>query len=583
MKFLLQSGNAPARWRTADASGSERLAASLGIEPVTARILASRGLAEPADAKRFLAPSLDDLHDPFLMRGMRGAVDRLLAAIRENERILIYGDYDVDGTTSIVILRKAIELAGGAAEFHVPHRLRDGYGMKAEVMEEAAAAGVKLVVSVDTGIRAADAVARGMEAGIDVIVTDHHLPEAELPPALAVLNPQQPGCGYPEKNLCGVGVVFKLVQALLETRGWPAEKLRRVLESFLKLVAIGTVADVVPLTGENRVIVKHGLAGMHTVKNPGLRELLRVASLPEGVAPTAEQVAFRVAPRINAAGRMATANDVIELFTTANPDRARQLAGMLHDLNSDRRQTEAEIVRTILEECEREPVTAEQCSLVFAGEGWHRGVLGIVASRLVERFYRPALVLGVENGVAQGSGRGIESFHLLDALESMPDLFTRFGGHKHAAGLTMESYRVDEFRARLNEYSKRKLTPEDLIPVLRADAAVQLAELNAKAINEILSLAPFGHSNEQPVLVCEGAEIAAPPGIMKEKHLRLTVRQQGRTLVMKAWNAAECASGLQAGRRVDLAFRVEEDQYSLSRGYPGWSCTLVDFRPCEPK
>ncbi|MFN0167429.1 MAG: single-stranded-DNA-specific exonuclease RecJ [Bryobacteraceae bacterium] len=578
MKYLLQPGNPPARWRTADTAGSERLAASLGIEPVTARILTGRGLAQPADARRFLAPSLDDLHDPFLMTGMRQAVDRLLLAIRLNERILIYGDYDVDGTTSIVILRKAIELAGGAADFHVPHRLRDGYGMRAEVMEHAAAAGVQLVISVDTGIRAAEAVARGMEAGIDVIVTDHHLPEAELPPALAVLNPQQPDCRYPEKNLCGVGVVFKLVQALLETRGWPKEKLRRVLESFLKLVAIGTVADVVPLTGENRVIVKHGLAGMHTVKNLGLRELLRVASLPEGVAPTAEQVAFRVAPRINAAGRMATANDVIELFTTADPARAKQLAELLHDLNADRRQTEAEIVRSILEECEREPVTGEQASLVFAGEGWHRGVLGIVAARLVERFYRPALVLGIENGVAQGSGRSIEAFHLLEALESMPDLFTKFGGHKHAAGLTMASQRVDEFRARLNEYSRRMLTPDDLIPVLRADTAVHLAELNAKAIDEVLSLAPFGHSNEQPVFICEGAEIASEPAVMKEKHLRLNVRQQGRTMAMKAWNAAELAPGLQPGQRVDLAFRVEEDQYSLSRGYPGWSCTLVDFR-----
>ncbi|HLK46533.1 MAG TPA: DHH family phosphoesterase, partial [Bryobacteraceae bacterium] len=268
-----------ARWTlpTADERQIEQLAAALALGKPAARVLAGRGLADPEAARRFLSPSFDELCDPLLMRDMAVALERLQRAIRDRERILIYGDYDVDGTSSVVLLTKAIEMAGGTANYHIPHRLKDGYGMRAEVVEDAAATGVRLIVSVDTGIRAAEVVARANELGIEVIVTDHHLPEAELPPALAVLNPNRPGCPYPEKNLCGAGVAFKLVQALIGTLGWPAEKVRRVSESFLKLVAIATVADVVPLTGENRVIVKHGLDGLGVVRNPGLRALLDVS------------------------------------------------------------------------------------------------------------------------------------------------------------------------------------------------------------------------------------------------------------------------------------------------------------------
>ena len=425
------------RWvlRQGETDEADSFASLVGIGPIAGRVLYGRGVRDPEAARRFLNPSLEHLHDPLTMRGMSQAVERIRRAAQAREKILIYGDYDVDGTTSVVVLKKAIELAGGVALFHVPDRFKEGYGMRAEVVERAGAEGVSLIISVDTGIRASEVVRRAAELGIDVIVTDHHLPEAELPPALAVLNPNQPGCHYPEKNLCGVGVAFKLAQGLLQTLDWPADKLRRILASFLKLVAIGTVADVVPLTGENRIIVKHGLAGLCVVKNPGLRALLEVAGLSEGGAPSAGQVAFQVAPRINAAGRMATANDVIELLTTADGDRARVLAEQLNKLNVERRDAELKIVELILEECTRIPVTERDAALVFAGLGWHRGVLGIVASRLVEIFHRPTFVLGhsEEDGVAQGSGRSIPTFHLLDALEKMPEVFTKFGGHFHAA------------------------------------------------------------------------------------------------------------------------------------------------------
>jgi single-stranded-DNA-specific exonuclease len=554
------------------------LATSLHIQPLTARVLMGRGLSDPQSARRFLTPSIEHLHDPMLLTGMREAVDRLRAAIASHEKILIYGDYDVDGTSSVVILKKAIEMAGGEASFHVPHRLKDGYGMRAEVIERAAAMGVRLIVSVDTGIRASEVVRGARELGIDVIVTDHHLPEAELPPALAVLNPNRRDCNYPDKNLCGAGVAFKLVHALLATLGWPEDKLTRMLKSFLKLVAVATVADVVPLLGENRVIVKYGLQGLSRVHNPGLQALLEVSGMSGG-SPSARQVAFQIAPRINAAGRMDDAEKVIRMFLTEDLDTARGLARQLHSLNQERQQTEAEIVRLVLEECVKAPVEADQIALVFAGPSWHRGVVGIVASRLVERFYRPVFVLSEEDGLAQGSGRSIAPFHLLDALESMPDLFTRFGGHRQAAGLSMDAQSVPEFRRRLNAYAAERLTAADLRPQLAVDALVDLKELTTgPAVEELLSMAPFGFGNPPPLLAILDAEIAATPIVVKEKHLRVHFRQNGRNLLSKAWNFADRAAELSAGARMDAAFSLEEDSYSASRGWGGWAATLKDVR-----
>lgn len=552
------------------------LEASLGIGAPAARVLVARGLSNVAAARRFLAPALADLHDPLPMRDMPRAVDRLLAAIRAGEKILIYGDYDVDGTSAVVLLTKAIELAGGAPQYHVPHRLKDGYGMRAEVVEAAAAQGIKLIISVDTGIRAAEVVARANTLGIDVIVTDHHLPEAELPPALAVLNPNRRDCGYPNKDLCGAGVAFKLAQALLNALDWPSGKAQRIAESLLKLVAIATVADVVPLTGENRAMVKHGLDGLREVRNPGLQALFDVAGLAKGMAPSSGQVAFRIAPRLNAAGRMDTARTVIELFLTKDPERAAELARQLHEQNAERQQVEAEIRGT----CEQIDVPEDAAALVYYAETWHRGVLGIVASRLVERLHRPVFVLGRNegDGLAQGSGRSIEAFHLLDALESMADLFVRFGGHSHAAGVTLDPARMDEFRERFNAYARARLSPEDLRPSLRIDAILELPEITDAAVDGIFSLAPFGHGNSAPLFAALNVEIAGSPAILKEKHLRLMARQKGRSLTLKAWNFAARAAELTAGARVDIAFSIEEDAYSAARGYPGWCAILRDVR-----
>jgi single-stranded-DNA-specific exonuclease len=564
-----------------DAGGIASLARAAGVARPAAAVAWNRGYRDLESLRRFLRPTLDDLHDPRRLAGMDRAVERLARAAATGEKILLYGDYDVDGTSAIVILLKALELAGARGfGFHVPHRLRDGYGMRSEVIERAAAEGVGLIVSVDTGIRAADVVRRARELGIDVVVTDHHLPDAELPPAVAVLNPNAPGCGYPNKNLCGAGVAFKLAQALLGTLGWERAKTRRVVESLLKMVAIATVADVVPLIGENRTIVKHGLEGLESVRNPGLRALLDVAGFSEGERPSAEQVAFRVAPRINAAGRMASAEDVIHLFLTPDADRARQIAGALHGLNQDRQQVEAGTLEAILERVLAEPVTDAQAGLVFAGDDWHRGVVGIVASRVVERFGRPAFVLSVDRakGEAAGSGRSIAGFHLLDALESMAELFTRFGGHRQAAGVTMEIDRLAEFERRFNEYAAARLGPEDFLPKLEIDATVSLEEIGERAIADVFALAPFGHGNPLPVFAALGAETPEGAVVWKEKHLMLKARQGVRSFLMRAWNAADRAAEIPRGARVDVAFAIEEDRFAASRGLPGWTLALRDFR-----
>jgi single-stranded-DNA-specific exonuclease len=560
-----------------DLEAARRLSADLAIASPAAKVLVHRGYSDPAAARRFLRPSLDDLFDPYLMLGMQPAVDRLRRAIRDGEKILIYGDYDVDGTTSVVLLTEAVQIAGGAASYHVPHRLKEGYGMRPEVVETAAAQGVTLMISVDTGIRAAQVVTRGNELGIDTIVTDHHLPDSALPPAVAVLNPNQHDCCYPEKNLCGAAVAFKLAHALLATLGWTEAKLRRVMESFLKMVAIATVADVVPLTGENRVIVKHGLDGLGEVKNPGLRAILDVAGFTNGAVPTSRQVAFQIAPRLNAAGRMDTAKTVIDLFLSTDPAHARELAQQLHDRNAERRQVEAQI----REICEQIPVAESTAALVYYGEEWHRGVLGIVASRLVERFHRPVFVLGrnAEDGLAQGSGRSIPAFHLLNALESMSGLFVKFGGHMHAAGVTLDSARVDEFRERFNAYAAQCLCPEDFLPCWDVDAVLELREIDDRSVEGIFALAPFGHGHELPCFAALNLEVAAVPALMKEKHLRVPLRQNGRTVLFKAWNFAERAAEFAPGARVDAIFQLEEDAYSASRGYPGWAATLRDVRP----
>jgi single-stranded-DNA-specific exonuclease len=391
--------------------------------------------------------------------------------------------------------------------------------------------------------------------GVDCIVTDHHLPDGHLPPACAILNPRRPDCPYPEKSLAGVGVAFKLAQALLGER-----LTERLLQSYLKIVAIGTIADVVPLLGENRVIARFGLEGLRQPAQSGLTALIELAGLA-GKEIGAGDVAFRLAPRLNAAGRMENARDVIDLFTLPDAARTREIAERLEQLNRERQRVEEEILRAIVEQLERRSDLHQQYSLVLSGEGWHRGVIGIVAQRVVEKYHRPALVIGVEDGVGVGSGRSIKRFHLLDALTTASDLFERFGGHAQAAGFALAAERIPELARRFEEHARTVLTPDDLEPVLRVDAIVNLAEVDWPLYEELTQLEPFGMGNPTPVFGACGIRLVATPRILQEKHLKLRVGQGTRTLDALGWSWAARTPPLVAGQPVDLAFTVEQNNY----------------------
>ncbi len=545
------------RWQICEVDGDAvaRLGRELKIPSIVARLLILRGVTDPETAQRFLHPALDQLHNPLLLADMKAAVDRLRRALEQREKILVYGDYDVDGTMSVIILLAALRGLGGEVEAYIPHRLNDGYGMRAAVIEEAAARGIRVVVSVDTGIREHEALNRARELGLDSIVTDHHLPDRQLPPACAVLNPQRADSGYPEKVLAGVGVAFKLVQALL------GERLSgRLLQSYLKVVALGTIADVVPLLGENRVIAHFGLEALRQPSQAGLQALLEVCGL-DRCDISAGNLAFRLAPRLNAAGRMEDARDVIDLFTCSDLEKAREIAGRLDGFNRDRQRTEEGILHEIVAQMDGHPEKRDRYSLVLAGEGWHRGVIGIVAQRVVERYHRPALVVSVEDGVGVGSGRSIRAFHLLDALAAMPELFLRYGGHARAAGFALPAERIAELEARFEQFARENLEPEDLEPTLRVDAEVSGHEIDWTLYEALQTLAPFGSGNPTPVLATRDLRLVVGPRILQEKHLKLRVARGPKSFDAIGWGMAERGAALLAGQTLDLAFTLDRNVF----------------------
>jgi single-stranded-DNA-specific exonuclease len=498
-----------------------------GVAPashIIAPLLIRRGITDPDAAASFLSPSLSHLHAPERMTGLRAAVDRIDAAIERKEPILIYGDYDVDGTMAVIILKTAIELCGGAADFHIPHRIREGYDMRDDVIERAAASGIRLIVSVDMGIRAFAPAETAQHLGVDLIVTDHHLPGPDgVPRALAVLNPNQNGCEYPYKHLCGAGVAFKLAQGLMQRRLDPNLQ-NKLLTSFMKVVAIATIADAVPLTGENRVFASLGLDALRRAVNPGLKALLEVAQISAKRPPTSGEVGFRIAPRINAAGRMDVARDVIELFSVKDTVRARELAAKLDQLNSDRQEEERKILRAVEERFTSDPALSDAYCIVIDGEGWHRGVIGITATRIVERYNRPTLVISRNGEEAFGSGRSIHAFHLLEAIESCSTLFSRYGGHSHACGFAMPSANVADLRTKLDAFARARLTPADFDPTLDLDAELDLADVTPELFRSLQLLEPYGMGNPEPIFAARGVQLTAPPRILKDKHIKLKLR-----------------------------------------------------------
>jgi single-stranded-DNA-specific exonuclease len=588
----------------ADSEAVARIIQQVRCPRAIAELVVMRGILGDGAVNAFFNPSLDHLHDPMLMLGMVEAVARVQRAVRDGESILIYGDYDVDGTVATVLLKTAIERIApknrpAKVTYHVPHRIREGYGMRAGVLGQAASDGVKLVISVDTGIRAFAAAGEAKALGLDLIVTDHHLPdEAEgVPEALAVVNPAQEGCNYPFKWLCGAGVAFKLAQAILRAaceNEEERERLRKVLlPSFLKLVAIATIADSVPLEGENRTIAALGLRELKKPVQPGLRALMEVAKIAADRSPTATEVGFRIAPRINAAGRMDIASDVVEMFLTRDVGRAVELAQKLNRLNDERRATEARALAAIEQRLlELRNGAAEfpaEC-IVLDDPEWHRGVLGILASRVVDRTGRPALVVSHEDGEAHGSGRSIEGFHLLNALttvhaETDGGLFTRFGGHAHAVGFSLSSEHVRVLREGMRSFSASLLSSSMLAPPLECDVEVTFCELTPDFADWLARCGPFGAGNREPVFVSCGLRVAREPRVIKERHICLELDGDGRRFSALGWSRGEewlarCSQlALGPDAVVDVAYRLRSKTHPQS---PGLELELVDLRLAQP-
>jgi single-stranded-DNA-specific exonuclease len=557
-----------------DEADVARLGQELAISPITARLLCIRGLSEVDGAKRFLSPSIEDMHDPFALADMDVAVDRILAAIARKERIAIHGDYDVDGVTSTVILRRALEMLGADVVHFIPERLRDGYGLQPAALDRLHADAVRLVISVDCGIRGVEAARHACALGLDLIITDHHEPDTELPQCVAVINPKRHDCAYPDKNLAGVGVALKLVQALCTRSGRTSW-----IPAFVKVAALGTLADVVPLVGENRIIAKLGLGllskGPHKV---GLRALLDASGLLNQEIDS-YHVGFVIAPRINAAGRMSTPDIAARLLLAGDEgmrEEAKQLAEQLNSENVRRQEEEASIVAQARKVVEADLDVGSRTVIVVAGEGWHRGVIGIVASKLVDAFHRPAIVLSIDGDVAHGSCRSIPSFSILGALESCGDLMTKFGGHKMAAGLTIEASKIRELRARVNEYADACLGPDDLRPRLWIDGALQFRGISAQVASELSALAPFGAGNPTPLFKATNVEIIDGPRRIKDRHLKMAFKQDGRVLRGIAWRALERESFVAEHKAaIDLAFSLEQDTWN---GEKFLQLSIADFK-----
>jgi len=547
------------RWivREQDAQRVASLAHVLAVSPTVAALLLSRGYDNEQAARNFLKPAYEQLHDPDLMLGISEAVPRLLRAIDQGEPILVYGDYDVDGTTGTALLLRALNLLGAKTGFHVPHRFTEGYGIQQAALQTAVAEGYKLAISVDCGIRAHEPLYWARDNGLDVIITDHHLPdEGEgVPPAYAVLNPNQRGCSYPDKNLAGVGVAFKLVDALFRKQGRA-----RQVNAFLKLVAIGTVADVAKLTGENRTIVALGLQDLPKATNPGLRALMEVAGCGEGM--TAYDIGFRLGPRINAAGRMDAARAVVELFGTRDIEEARRIAVHLDSRNRERKEVQQQIVELAIAELESAAIEpANSYVAVIAGEGWHRGVIGIAAAKIAERINRPCVVLSIDGDVAHGSARSIEPYHLLNGLTSCADLFEKFGGHSHAAGITIKPDRIAELRRRLNQHAAAHLTSEDLQPCVCIDAELPTGEITFELVGELNALEPYGAGNPRPVFLARNLCIVSEPRLIGQRHLKFSVAgPKGRPLETIWWNGAERIAIVKNG--VNMVYTIETSNWT---------------------
>lgn len=540
---------------------ADELAKELGVSPLLAQLLVNRGITDINQADAFLTPDLARLHDPFLFRDMGQTVDRLERALRNQERVLIYGDYDVDGITSVALLIRVLgKLLPGKILYYIPKRLEEGYGLHLNSLEKAAARGVQLVITVDCGITALEESAYLRSKGIDLIITDHHEPQDVLPDACAIVDPKVPGEEYPFTQLAGVGVAFKLLQALASR--FP--ELKEPIYKNLDLVAFGTVADIVPLLEENRIIVKYGLEQLQKTGNVGMQALIQTAGLGERII-NAGHISYVLAPRINAAGRMGNPSLGVKLFLTNDPVQALDLAKQLEKENQQRQLTENEVFQEALSQIEAEPELLQENGLVLAGEGWHLGVIGIVASKLVEIYHKPVILVGFEGDEGRGSGRSIDGFNLFNAIEACSRFLVRYGGHEFAAGLTVTREQFRDFKKAFLKEAKARLSQDDLLPALKIEGMVDLSGVTLDLARELARLAPYGPANPTPILGCRALKLVEYRNVGENgKHLKLKVSHRDVILEGIGFNLGDLHRELASTCEVDLAFSLEENNWNGS-------------------
>lgn len=539
-----------------DSDAITKVSSELDVPKPIARVLYNRGITEISKIKEFLNPKMEHLFDPFLMKGMVAAVDRLIIALRERESILIYGDYDVDGITSTATLYLFLKDLGGQVSFYIPDRSTEGYGISRGGIEEAQRNKCTLIISVDCGITSVKEVEIAKEIGIDLIISDHHEPAEIIPSAIAVIDPKRADCEYPFKDLAGVGVAFKLAQGLLKKLGLDSS----YVEKYLDLVAIGSAADIVPLIQENRVFTKLGLEKLNRDGLDGVVTLVETAGFQLGKVDV-NQIIYGLAPRINAVGRLGRATPAVELLITRNHQQAIKIAAMLEEENRRRKQIDSSTLIEAMNQLEEEFDPDKDSVVVLAKEGWHAGVIGIVASRIVEKFFKPTVMISIKDGIGKGSARSIPNFDLHSALKSCSDLFLQFGGHKYAAGLTIDAKNIPEFKSRFNLIASEQLLKEDCIRKIFIDDEIDLDIIDWNLIRMIEKLAPFGPRNPAPLFVSYNLELVGDPRIVGKNHLKFRVRSRNKVFEAIAFNRGEDIESLYRNRILDLVYHIEENSW----------------------
>jgi len=568
------------RWqlRPVDEATANRFAAELKLSPLIARILTLRGFIDNDATRCYLSSSLrSDLPSPFEMTDMDAAVRRIVDAVRNKEQIGIWGDYDVDGTTGASVLVSFLREIGAQPIYHVPHRIEEGYGLNVAGLKRLQERGAGLVVTVDCGISNANEIAAANAFGLDLVVVDHHQPPDVLPPAVAVVNPHRKDCGFPDKGMCAAGLAFYLViglRAKLRETGWFKNGAAPDIRHFLDIVTLGTIADMVPLKGVNRTLIKRGLAELGASTRPGVVALKRVAGIADG-AVSAGQVGFRLGPRINAAGRVDYGIKIVELLTTDSSETAQRIAQELEEHNFERRAIEAEVQQHALAQAEAAVAAGDRHSLVLAGEGWHPGVLGIVASRVVERFYRPTVVIGFNDGVGKGSARSIRGFHMVKAFHECSGHLEKFGGHEFAGGLSIRPEHLAPFAAAFEHAARQTLSSEQLSPLLEIDAQLDFSQLTLPLMRELEVMQPFGVGNPEPVFATFGAEVCERKAFSAGVRFRL--RQAGKLVSGVIFGVGDDYPG-QPGETLDVAYRLTENEWN---GNTSVELKIADVRKAE--